>query len=58
MYEGREASCSCKGTFGDANIFEPLLNTLTDGHDYYLSIQLPYLSYAGLTETLVNDNFQ
>lgn len=25
-----------KGTFGDPNVFEPLLNTVTQGHDYYL----------------------
>jgi starch phosphorylase len=24
------------GTFGDPNVFEPLLSTLTDGKDYYL----------------------
>lgn len=31
-----------RGTFGVPNVFEPLLNTITQGHDYYLiSTRLP-----------------
>ncbi|RUS18220.1 alpha 1,4-glucan phosphorylase [Endogone sp. FLAS-F59071] len=44
------------GQFGDASIFQPLLNTLTIGKDYYL-ISVDFASYLE-SQDLVDEAFK